>query len=402
MNRSIYIILFFSILFASCDKDASQDIEQLKEDGSYVSIPHFKVDEGSRTALVYDHVSGSMLFSWKENEDNIGILTTRDYRSNTTDGTAIESLATPWSYWLTEYIETDSKVWNEIEPTVQGWVLTNDYGYTSYYPYDNKKVGSPFNAYPITYEGQMQTVNVDMRTYYKANGDYAPYVAQEKAASSHLAPFDYMLSTEKRPWGIDKVRFPFEHLGSIVRFFLRIPRNVNGEYHFNRITVVAPKPVFYMNATVNMTNCKGEEPIVAENHLTKLDISKKMQLGLDGFVMDYEKEEYSRYFIAYMMLCPVNLQTALTASDKLFLYLEGKKVERDSEGNVTSEQPVYFRTSDLTNGLEHINFKAGYVYQWTDGAMAPEDPILLEPIEVEEWNALDIDNTVNGNGTSLW
>ncbi len=389
-------------MFASCDKDASQDIEQLKEDGSYVSIPHFKVDEGSRTALVYDHVSGSMLFSWKENEDNIGILTTRDYRSNTTDGTAIESLATPWSYWLTEYIETDSKVWNEIEPTVQGWVLTNDYGYTSYYPYDNKKVGSPFNAYPITYEGQMQTVNVDMRTYYKANGDYAPYVAQEKAASSHLAPFDYMLSTEKRPWGIDKVRFPFEHLGSIVRFFLRIPRNVNGEYHFNRITVVAPKPVFYMNATVNMTNCKGEEPIVAENHLTKLDISKKMQLGLDGFVMDYEKEEYSRYFIAYMMLCPVNLQTALTASDKLFLYLEGKKVERDSEGNVTSEQPVYFRTSDLTNGLEHINFKAGYVYQWTDGAMAPEDPILLEPIEVEEWNALDIDNTVNGNGTSLW
>lgn len=402
MNRSIYIILFFSILFASCDKDASQDIEQLKEDGSYVSIPHFKVDEGSRTALVYDHVSGSMLFSWKENEDEIGILTTRDYRSNTTDGTAIESLATPWNYWLREYIETDSKVWNEIEPTVQGWVLTNDYGYTSYYPYDNTKVGSPFNAYPITYERQMQTVNVDMRTYYQANGDYAPYVAQEKAASSHLAPFDYMLSTEKRPWGIDKVRFPFEHLGSIVRFFLRIPRNVNGEYIFNRITVVAPKPVFYMNATVNMTNCKGEEPIVAENHLTKLDISKKMQLRLNDFVMNYEKEEYSRYFIAYMMLCPVNLQTALTASDKLYLYLEGKKVEKDSEGNVTSEQPVYFRTSDLTNGLEHINFKAGYVYQWTDGAMAPEDPILLEPIEIEDWNALDIDNTVNGNGTSLW
>ncbi|MBQ0141882.1 MAG: hypothetical protein KBT06_03615, partial [Prevotellaceae bacterium] len=275
---------------------------------------------------------------------------------------------------------------------------------------------------PISYSGQRQANNVEMEWYYKGDQYDSEYLASEAKASLHLGDFDYMLSTQKTPRPTGGVDFPFEHLASVVRFFLRTPNTVTGVYHFNRIWVVAPKPIFYTQATVDMSNCT-EQPIVAEKHLTRTGEPSKalcLSLGSDDedddvppyFVMNYPTEKYSRYIVAYMMLNPVNLGAkdytvtsgdftknfppVLEDTDEIHLYLEGVKVK--DEYGVDVNEPAIFKTAPL----EHKNFKAGYVYQWTDNSLKVADPILLEPIEIEDWNALDIDNTVNGNGTSLW
>lgn len=405
------VVAIVAIVFTSCVKDIHDEVLELPKGQAYATFCDFIVDEQSRTALVYNYNTGGMDFSWiGSGGDKLGIFTTMDYRNE--PRVKVEpGKTTAYKYVVTDLLNTDGARKRAWIASSTGFTLTPDYGFTSYYPYDETKIEDParpgypmpFNVYPISYRGQEQTKNVDMGLYYGSGWNAELYTQSESNASKHLAPFDYLLSTEKRPTEDDIVEFPFEHLGSVVRFFLRTPSTVQGKYRFHTIRVVADKKVFYKDALVDMSNCTDEEPIVALNHLTMVGAPEnnlKLSLNNDEtgyFEMDYPTRQYSRYIVAYMMLNPVDLSSVLDDADNIYLYLEGSKVE----GPIGSETltPAYFKSAPLA----HKAFRAGFVYQWTDLSLQEEkDPIELQAITVEQWREGVWNNTENGNGTHLW
>lgn len=407
MNKIVYILSLLLLLLVSCKED--ENVKTTLQDEALITIPDFIVDNPTRTSLVFDTSTGGMSSDWILGTDVLGIYTTTDY--TTEPATKITpGTATPYNYKTTEDlgVEGNRKV---VRVAPYDYRMINKYGYTAYYPYDSYKITKdgespmPFNAYPISYRGQVQKKNVDMKLYYKPEpaGDLAPYMNAEREAATHLAPFAYMLATEKRPDENNNFRLPFEHLGCIARFFLRTDK-IEGKFVFNNIRVVSTKPVFYKDVLVDMSAC-SEQPIVALEHLIMVGPAEKtLTLGLqddpgnNSFMMDYPEKNYSRYIIAYMMLPPVKLSEVLGADDHLYLYLEGYQIT--NEGGEEIHTPVYFKSAVE---LDRAEFKAGYLHQWTCVGMKDDkDPIELQAIKVETWKEEVLNNTENGNGTHAW
>lgn len=406
MNKIVYILSLLLLLLVSC-KEEEVVVQGEDTNVASVTIPNFIVDGPTRTSLVYNYLTTGMDFYWNSG-DAVGIFAMKEYTESGVE-TVESGKYTPYKFVTTEQLIPDKDGRKTFEITNEDYRLTDNYSFTAYYMYDNDKIADdkgfiPYTRYPISYRNQRQESNVDMGFYYGSGANAQKYTESEAAASSHLKDFDYMLSTEKRPNARGGVIFPFEHLASIVRFFLRTPSTTKGKYRFNKIRVVAPKRIFYVDALVDMSNC-SEEPIEATRHLKMVGEPQSMielSLGTNEssyFEMDYPTKNYSRYFVAYMMFNPVDLGTVLDDDDKMYLYLEGVKVENDGNGGELLT-PAYFRTNAP---LDHKNLKAGYLYQWSDlGIVDPEDPIELQAISVEEWKDEVLDNTENGNGTHAW
>lgn len=250
----------------------------------------------------------------------------------------------------------------------------NEYSYRAYYPYTTS--AQDITSIAIDYSGQTQTAKPDFSAY--KNSDTETYYQSELNASAHLTAKTFIMSNQVTPsTSTESLSFKMKHVGGVVRFYLVFPETVNAD--ITEIKLVATKPVFHENATINVLDSTSTPTGEATNVLS---------LSLAGVHVEKtpSTDAYGHYLLAYMMAYPVKL-TEVLSDGSLYIYTQGT----DASGN-----GIYYRSISITKkdinagGLTQFS-----VYQNLD------DPISMQPIGVEEWKAgLEFSN--DGKGTEDW
>lgn len=271
--------------------------------------------------------------------------------------------------------------------------------YVAYSPFT--AVDEDKNVIHVTYRNQIQKESVNMDAYYKrsqSDEQMQAYLASEKEASAHLGKYDYMVSAATAPEH-GNMSFHFTRLGSIVRFYLRIP----AEGFYDSIQVINKNAAFILDADMDITKTNSSEAFThpVTSHIVSLAFQKEKKgeggnVSHSGFdLTDTPDNHYygtpssgrRGYIIAYMMFAPINLKADNIGMSTLYL------LGHDKNGNKT-----YFRAKDK---LTKINIAQNKTQQWAPATLEVDEPIDFVPVEVEIWkNDTNFDN--NGTGTDDW
>lgn len=277
--------------------------------------------------------------------------------------------------------------------------ITSGQRYVAYSPFT--AVDEDKNVIHVTYRNQIQKESVNMDAYYKrsqSDEQMQAYLASEKEASAHLGKYDYMVSAATAPEH-GNMSFQFTRLGSIVRFYLRIP----AEGFYDSIQVINKDAAFILDADMDITKTNSSEAFTnsVTSHIVSLSFQKEKKeeggnVSHSGFdLTDTPDNHYygtpssgrRGYIIAYMMFAPINLNTANIGNSTLYL------LGHDKNGNKT-----YFRAKDK---LTKINIAQNKTQQWAPASLELDEPIDFVPVEVEIWkNDTNFDN--DGTGTDDW
>lgn len=277
--------------------------------------------------------------------------------------------------------------------------ITSGQRYVAYSPFTAVDEDKKFIH--VTYRNQIQKESVNMDAYYKrsqSDEQMQAYLASEKEASAHLGKYDYMVSAATAPEH-GNMSFQFTRLGSIVRFYLRIP----AEGFYDSIQVINKDAAFILDADMDITKTNSSEAFTnsVTSHIVSLSFQKEKKeeggnVSHSGFdLTDTPDNHYygtpssgrRGYIIAYMMFAPINLNTANIGKSTLYL------LGHDKNGNKT-----YFRAKDK---LTKINIAQNKTQQWAPAQLENDQPIDFVPVEVEIWkNDTNFDN--DGTGTDDW
>lgn len=247
--------------------------------------------------------------------------------------------------------------------------------YRAYSPYTS--LATDVTAIALDYTGQQQTGKPNMADYFDENSNHAAYYATERSASAHLTAKTFLLSAPATPSSENALRFKMNHLGGILRFYLAMPASTNIDV--TEVRLVATKAVFHESASLNIQSGTTTPTGEATNSL----ILKTNAVRLDG------SDVYDHYLVAYMMAYPVALTSndVLGANGKLYIYAKGNDGTKD----------VYFRSGSITKK----DIVAGQLTQFSVKPTEKDEPIDVQPITVQEWQAgLTLNN--DGNGTESW
>lgn len=277
--------------------------------------------------------------------------------------------------------------------------ITSGQRYVAYSPFTAVDEDKKFIH--VTYRNQIQKESVNMDAYYQrsqSDEQMQAYLASEKEASAHLGKYDYMVSAATAPEH-GNMSFQFTRLGSIVRFYLRIP----AEGFYDSIQVINKDAAFILDADMDITKTNSSEAFTnsVTSHIVSLSFQKEKKeeggnVSHSGFdLTDTPDNHYygtpssgrRGYIIAYMMFAPINLNTANIGKSTLYL------LGHDKNGNKT-----YFRAKDK---LTKINIAQNKTQQWAPASLELDEPIDFVPVEVEIWkNDTNFDN--DGTGTDDW
>lgn len=259
--------------------------------------------------------------------------------------------------------------------------------WTAYLPYNSRfsvdaNPSVKFNALPLDYTNQTQMELPDMEALYlgkdgTARGYNNPYyIASEIASCKHLAQKDYCISPEM-VWTGQRIKFEFQHIGAIARFFLLAPEE---NLTLEKLELICDRKIFHAKAEVDLTSHlydanalhRGVKVAGDEGPLqikATDDASQKLTLNFtqtkDLKVQKPTTENrYGNYIVAYMMVFPVEYKSETDGN--LFVYVTARN-EQGKEVHFVSE-PLADRT-----------LRSGYYYQW-NLRTHPDDG--LYPIEL--------------------
>lgn len=393
-NYPYIIALIMSVLVLSCTADiATSEAEDspISDTGDAVIgiIPEMETDDEdvTRSTLIFSPTLRAMTFAW-EQTDAIGVF---PYES-----AGIATKQQRFGILPTEINGLSAKFKND-DDAVQ---MRKGKQYVSYSPFST--VDENRNAVHATFRNQIQKESVNMDAYYKrADSDMMnAYLESEAKASAHLGKYDYMVSSATAP--VDgKASFHFTRLGSIVRFYLRIP----AQGYYDSIQVINKDANFIIDADLDITKSDAAKAFVkpVTSHIVSLAFRKDVKdesgnvTGQNGF--DLYKTDNNPYYgkpssgdrrgyiIAYMMFAPINLKDDNIGQSTLYL------LGHDESGNRT-----YYRAKDK---LSKINIAQNKTQQWAPAQLENDQPIDFVPVEVEIWkDDTNFDN--NGTGTDEW
>lgn len=377
-SKLIALAIAASGLFSACSsgpnisEQTPSTLIPIKESGILFIAPGIALPEGEGNhdmptrASYYDGTRQGVYFDWVVG-DKVGIfpVTTPSQQAVFTVKTVNNTAE-----------QDDNGVSRAVFNSDNGdfhWVTENTY--RAYYPYTS--AATDITAVPMDYRGQVQEGKPDLTDHF--NGSKENYNATEKTSSAHLTAKSFLLSNGAQPTADDKMHFKMSHLGGVVRFYLVMPIDIDAD--ITEVRLVATKPVFHEQATLNVNNGTTPPAGSASNNLT---------LKLNNVHAKYVAEAYDHYVIAYMMAYPVALTTALTSVDGLYIYVRGKD---------TSSNDVYFRSVSLTKK----DITAGKLTQFSVYQREYDEPVDMQPITVQEWqDGLTLSNGEDGKGTENW
>lgn len=394
-NYPYIIALIMSVLVLSCTADiATSEAEDspISDTGDAVIgiIPEMETDDEdvTRSTLIFSPTLRAMTFAW-EQTDAIGVF---PYKS-----TNISTTQQKFGILPTEINGLSAKFKNDDDAVP---MLKEGEQYVSYSPFST--VDENKNAVHATFRNQIQKESVNMDAYYQkeqSNDMMNAYLESEAKASAHLGKYDYMVSSATAP--VDgKASFHFTRLGSIVRFYLRIP----AEGYYDSIQVINKDANFIIDADLDITKSDAAKAFVkpVTSHIVSLAFRKDVTdesgnvTGQSGFdLYDSKNNPYygepssgrRGYIIAYMMFAPINLKADNIGQSTLYL------LGHDKSGNRT-----YYRAKDK---LSKINIAQNKTQQWAPAQLENDQPIDFVPVEVEIWkDDTNFDN--NGTGTDEW
>jgi len=406
----------------------------------------------SKSRLYYDRLYNRLKFSWVEG-DKIGIFAESNDKNQ-------------FPFVLVgdeeDLIVGTTTVSGEFEPVDKeaAYPITVTSKYYSYFPYkvkDGSTGDFTFNAVPVTYRGQTQTANEKMNYYYlNTTASQASFLESEKAATAHLAAYDYMVS-DATSTEAAHVHFNYSHMGSIVRFFIQCPAAANPGLFVDSLQVVNEDRLFTTDAVMNLNAKTLEERAMSRVMSLKFAPAIDMTNGTD-----HTKETYNYWYagtygfiMAYMMIAPTDLSRAEVGNSTLYMIAREPKyyankdeyntgwgyTEGDSEyladdaafnaltqakkmilyknvddynaaklSSLTAKQFTELTTEQKLKDYERkvysatlskINFEAGKHYQWVP-ALNPDEPITFQEITIQEWEEGTGFTNTDGVGTEDW
>ena len=389
-----FIAFIIALLTFSCTNDLAElpaeDLPLADPKDCIIGIsPQIEPgEEGlTRSSLTFSPTLRAMTFAW-DATDALGV-----YPINATN---ISTAQQKFSINAND-INGLSAIFSNADTDINS--ITSGQRYVAYSPFT--AVDEDKNVIHVTYRNQIQKESVNMDAYYKrsqSDEQMQAYLASEKEASAHLGKYDYMVSAATAPEH-GNMSFKFTRLGSIVRFYLRIP----AEGFYDSIQVINKDAAFILDADMDITKTNSSEAFTnpVTSHIVSLSFQKEKKeeggnVSHSGFdLTDTPDNHYygtpssgrRGYIIAYMMFAPINLNTANIGKSTLYLL-----------GHYKNSNKKYYRATDK---LTKINIAQNKTQQWAPATLELDEPIDFVPVEVEIWkNDTNFDN--DGTGTDDW
>lgn len=410
--KKFLLYISAAMLIAACSSDGTPvlDIEEPTIPnpfpdyiGMVASRPNVE-SEGddepiTRSTLVYDFAGKIMIASW-EMDDAIGVFPV------TQGGKNIEASMSSSQKWIVDNekgLSNGGSFSSAVFVKSDNGFATLEAGatYVAYSPYDIGSSESHYDNIPVTYRGQTQMANIDVSAYYQRDDSeekMTAYRDSEPAASAHLNAYDYLASTAvATPTG--GAHFVFKRLGSVSRFFMKLPE------------LAVYESMVFFNKDVNFTldaimDVKSQTLIpTATGH------SLNLKFGATGFDLTDKTKTPTSFngdqpcIIAYMMSAPIELKSHNACT----LYLLGHKdinatqyAELDDDKKDLYEKintdcyriKTYYKAT-----LSKYDMDQNMVQRWTP-SWGKDEPIEFETISVQQW--VEETGYTNEKGTETW
>ena len=453
-----------SLVFSSCSDDdlaaspkVTDPLDELLDryavTGTMASTAEFEGGIGDadgeneriapKSQLYYDRVNNKLKFTWTEG-DKIGIFSESNDKSQFA---FILDNSTP----LTVQETSVSGVFEPFDKDA-AYPINVTTKYYSYFPFkaQTEETGEfTYNDVPVTYRDQTQTANEQMNLYFRMHDD--DFLKTEKAATAHLATYDYMVS-DVTSTEAAHVHFNYSHMGSIVRFYIQCPVASNPGLFVDSLQVVNNDKFFTTDAVMNINAHSLEQRKTSRVMSLKFNPAIDMTNNYDKSKGTYHywnsKKPANGYIMAYMMIAPTDLSREEVGNSTLYMIarqpkyyttateynsyygtsldddafaalnqFQKMKVYKDVDAYNTAKEtslsaedfaalPIDKKLIDperkIYNAtLSKINFEAGKHYQWKP-VLNPDDPITFKEITIQEWKeGINYTNT-DGTGTGDW
>lgn len=412
--KKLFIYILTTVLLVACSSEniienttneatttvEKDRIERELKPGVYVVMPMEMLTgetESSRSSLSYDYNQKKMIFDWES--DDVGVFATA-----TGVSPDIPSNKAQQRFTQEDSNENATNLYRRFIGPDAVEVLHGGSTYIACKPYF-QDVDKGYSAIPVTYAGQSQKASVDV-SLYPFNGKLNAMTAEQKSqymsetlphyhesealASAHLGDYDYT-ATNPTTAGVDgHIVFYMNRLGSVVRFYIRVPAPVV----YDSLQLVNKDVKFTINANLNLGNISNPFVPTLQKNVISLNLKEKKgaevepSQGIDFSNTSDEKKYWNGtgYLIAYMMLAPIDLSGVGT--ENCTLYLCGH------EGGT----PKYYKSTLSTKP----NLTPNIFYQWSPTSN-PDEPITFEAIEIEKWKE-EVAPLLNGGGkgTGTW
>lgn len=307
MRLRVYACLLFLGLMASCTTNDDFAAEYSNVKTVIIEAAKLKSSVDSRTSLKYNEELSSFDFSWRDG-DTLGIFPNKG-------GYQVAFPLVGLS---------DDTPATSAEFDGGGWALVTDAQYSAYYPfgYNNRD----FKSVPVSFVGQKQV------------GENA----------NHIGAYDYMwASSELQDNG--KLKFFFEHLGSLIYFKVDVPEGVS-ELELTSIEIVSSDDDTFVNK--GYYNLNDETPSI-----TATESSAKLSLDVSGVTLETGKTS-----ILYVWTAPTDLQNkdiTIKVYGKDQWYKMSKTISRKYESGIS----YYITVNALELGGNIVDEQVNGVYE---------------------------------------
>ncbi len=403
----LYLLMAFALAACAGDSDllpigeGDADITMPEEtSGIYGNAPILEYDGDpiTRSTLTFDITTKTLQFSWEEG-DLVGVFPEQENNSKSQTTYRINQVITPHRAKFKQ---------NDVSVNVK-----KGDKYVSYKPAQINYEGNS-STIPVSFANQYQDNQVAMKYYWDTNVEgngpnNATYRDSEKEASKHLPDYDIQVSSGAAPED-NNLSFDYTRLVSFVRLYIKLTDQIT----YDSVIILNKDADFIINATMDISKKVSSEAFTPTktSHYVTLRLGARSEkdgkYSYAGFKVwdDTEKMKQAEpvdinicpmwsnknskaYMVVYMTFAPYAMKS-LSLPDGCTLYVLG----HDEAGN-----KKYYRA---TKPLTKLDLLQNKIHQWapSDNA-APDDPIELVPVQVEEWKAdMNFDN--EGTGTEDW
>lgn len=428
-----YIFLILVLLLAACgseedmvpttpqqENSESSTTEDQDVEGVTVSMPEFidgnNGNEGnkdvsatatSRSTLIYDSSAKKALFSWGDDDDE---AYTCVFALNK-DVTAVSyDEVTPIVFTRKEGQDKTALQCSFVGPEgvtalAQKDNAGNIINYIAFRPYPEKNKDINYLTKSISYEGQTNSKNVEIKKYFTNTDNYVAYNASERYAASHLGAYDYLVSEPTIASEEGNIFFNLKRVGVTARFYLKAPTAevfeelqlvthntqlfaLQGTMDLSSMTVSGD------NQTISITPTKQSNVITLSYDYNASDATNHPGLDMTDTSSEYYHNNVG-YIVSYLMLPPVDLSTAVPtgSTNTVNLYLV-------SHTKADPTVKKFYKSANLATP----NLTSNLFYQWTSANNANDpEPIKFQEVTVQQWeDDTAVNNGTNGTGTEGW
>ena len=406
-----YLFILMAFAFAACASDSDllpigegdTDIMMPEEiSGIYGNAPILEYDGDpiTRSTLTFDITTKTLQFSWEEG-DLVGVFPVPEGEESNEYSQTTYKINQVITAHRAKFIQNDK----DVNPVKKGKE------YVSYKPAQINYDGNS-STIPVSFADQYQESQVAMKYYWDTNASgSAPnnetYRDSEKNASKHLPDYDIQVSSGAAP-DDNNLSFDYTRLVSFVRLYIKLTDQIT----YDSVIILNKDADFIINATMDISKKVSSEAFTPTktSHYVTLRLGARTYSEEDkkyiyaGFKVWDDTEEMKKaepvdicpmwsnknkkaYMVVYMAFAPIALKSLPYGCT---LYVLG----HDKAGN----KKYYRATAPLTR----LDLLQNKIHQWapSDNA-APDDPIELVPLQVEEWKTdMNFDN--EGTGTEDW